>query len=442
MTIEQLKKYEGIAIIEKDRHYTYGDLGKEIDRFARELEEKIFDGDVVCIYSDYSFKSIALFLALSQNNSSIIVPIVPTTEVEFTSKIKASSVNKILYFEGEMLCITHRQKGDSKAEYLKIIRKNQSGLVFFSSGTTGEPKVMVHNFSKLLKGFSIPKKTRNLRFLLFLLFDHIGGINTLLSCLNNGSAIVIPENRNPEYILQLIEAKEIQILPTSPTFLNLMLMTEHFGKYDLSSLKMITYGTERMPQALLEKLRLKIPKVKFLQTFGTSETGILKTESKSSTSLFFKIVDPHYEYRIEEGQLFLRSNNQVSGYLNQESNQFTAEGWFATGDLVETDDEGYLKIIGRINKVINVGGQKVLPKEIEDVINKIPGVIDTTVFSKVNAVTGQMVCAEVTVTGRTDKNEIKKEIWMACRKELDKYKVPSKIIIKNTISFSNRFKKR
>ncbi|HCN11554.1 MAG TPA: o-succinylbenzoate--CoA ligase, partial [Chryseobacterium sp.] len=176
--------------------------------------------------------------------------------------------------------------------YSEITDKNQSGLVLFSSGTTGEPKVMVHNLTELAESFAQPKKTRNLNFLLFLMFDHIGGINTLLNCLNNGSAITLPENRNPAYILDLIQTQKVQILPTSPTFLNLMLMNENFADYDLSSLKMITYGTERMPQTLLNKLKERIPSVKFLQTFGTSETGILRTESKSSTSLFFKIVDP------------------------------------------------------------------------------------------------------------------------------------------------------
>lgn len=441
MNLEQLKSYSGTCIIEENQTFSYEDLVKNVAKYQAEISSKINKGDVVCIQSDYSFESISLFLALIQN-SCIIVPIVPTTEAEFDLKLKAAFITKIIKIkEDGLLILDIKSQNETPENYTQITNKNNCGLVLFSSGTTGVPKVMVHNLTELAESLKPPKKIRNLNFLLFLLFDHIGGINTLLNCLNNGSAITIPANRNPEYILQLIQDKKIQILPTSPTFLNLLLMTEDFDSYDLSSLKMITYGTERMPQSLLDKLKLKIPTVKFLQTFGTSETGILKTESKSSTSLFFKIVDPDYQFKIESDQLFLKSKNQVQGYLNQKSDQFTDEGWFATGDIVERDEDGYMKIIGRLNKIINVGGLKVLPKEVEDVILQVPNVIDATVFSRDNAITGQMVCAEVVISENADKSEMKKLISEKCRQDLDKYKVPSKIIITNTLAVSNRFKK-
>ncbi|SHI48234.1 Acyl-CoA synthetase (AMP-forming)/AMP-acid ligase II [Cruoricaptor ignavus] len=438
--ITRLTQHEGTAIITDYAVYSYQQLYDKILAYKEELSQ-INKGEVVGIFSDYSFESIALFLALS-TMPVIAVPIVPTTDAELQNKLNAASVQWLLSISNGIL--NFEKTGIEYSEidnYKNITDKNQSGLVLFSSGTTGTPKVMVHNLSQLMDSFAPPKKTRNLNFLLFLLFDHIGGINTLLNCLNSGAAITIPSNRNPEYILQLISEKKIQILPTSPTFLNLMLMTENFNQYDLSSLKMITYGTERMPQNLLLKVKEKMPKVKLLQTFGTSETGILKTESKSSTSLYFKIIDPDYDYRIEDGQLYLKSKNVVNGYLNQDSQQFLGGGWFATGDLIETDEDGYIKIIGRLNKVINVGGQKVLPKEVEDVINKVPGVVDSTVFARDNAITGQMVCAEIVKTKDSEEAVLKKEILTYCRQELDKYKVPSKIIFADALSFSNRFKK-
>ncbi|MCT2407850.1 fatty acid--CoA ligase family protein [Chryseobacterium antibioticum] len=441
MNLNQLHHYSGLSIIEENNTYTYPELADQISKTTDELKNSIIANDVVSVQSDYSFESISMLLALSQF-PCIIVPIVPTTDTEIQNKQKAAKVTKIISFENKKTVVTPvNEVFDRVAQYDEILNKNQSGLVLFSSGTTGAPKVMVHNFSEIISEFKEPKKQKNLNFILFLLFDHIGGINTLLGCLNNGSQITIPADRNPEYIMQLIQDKKIQVLPTSPTFLNLMLMTEDFDKYDLSSLKMITYGTERMPQHLLDKLKNKIPSTKFLQTFGTSETGILKTESKSSTSLFFKIVDPNYQFKVVDEQLYLQSKNQVSGYVNQESSQFTKEGWFATGDLVEVDEDGYLKIVGRINKVINVGGLKVLPKEVEDVINLIPEVIDTTVFAKDNAITGQMVCAKVVITEGNDEKEMKKLILQKCREELDRYKVPSKLIITHSLDVTARFKK-
>ena len=262
MKLNQFDTYSGICIIEENFSYSYKDLTTQIQKYSQELVGKIQKGDVICIKSDYSFHCIALLLALAQK-ACIIVPIVPTTDSEFQNKVSAASVGKIITFNKSFLEFEKQtfSGGTSYENYEIITTQGNCGLVLFSSGTTGTPKVMVHDFTNLIEKFEKPKKTRNLNFLLFLLFDHIGGINTLLNCLNSGAEITIPLNRNPEYILNLIQEKKVQILPTTPTFLNLMLMTENFDKYDLSSLKMITYGTERMPQALLDKVKGKIPHV-------------------------------------------------------------------------------------------------------------------------------------------------------------------------------------
>jgi acyl-coenzyme A synthetase/AMP-(fatty) acid ligase len=271
------------------------------------------------------------------------------------------------------------------------------------------------------------------------MFDHIGGLNTLFNCLINGSPFVIPKDRNPSLVISIINKHQVNILPTTPTFLNLFMMDESFNYDNLKSLKLITYGTERMSGVILNKLNLNLPRVKLLQTFGTSETGILKTQSKSSNSLFFKIVDDEKEFKIEGDELYLRSKTQVNGYVNHSNDNFLKDGWYATGDLVESDEEGYIKIIGRKNKIINVGGLKVLPKEIEDVINLVNGVDDSTVFSERNNLVGNIVCAKI-FTQLENIKELKSEIKSICRKNLDKYKVPVKLYFEK-LEMSNRGKK-
>lgn len=442
MNLSQLKEYSGYAVIDRYNSYTFESLAKQIDDFQTFLNNELSVGDVVVVDADYHFYSIALLLALS-TSSNIVIPIVRTTDEEFDAKLKASEAGKIISFDGQFnlqIQTLHTDKPTYKG-YIDIVSDNKSGIVLFSSGTTGVPKVMVQDFSKLIEGFKPPRRQKNLRFLLFLMFDHIGGLNTLLGCLNNGSTCVIPSDRNPGSILNLIEKERVQVLPTSPTFLNLLLMVENFGKRDLSSLKLITYGTERMPEELLKKLHQLLPKIKLLQTFGTSETGILKTQSKSSSSLYFKIVDEDVDYKIENGELFIKSKTTVPGYKGQNSDKFTEDGWFATGDLVDVDSEGYLKVIGRINDVINVGGLKVMPTEVEDVINTVEHVIDATVFSKNNAITGQMVCAHVVIDKQAENSEVKSEIKKTCREKLDKYKRPVKITFSKEIGATSRFKK-
>jgi acyl-CoA synthetase (AMP-forming)/AMP-acid ligase II len=298
---------------------------------------------------------------------------------------------------------------------------------------------MIHNLDSLLSTF-LQKKARTLNFLVFLMFDHIGGLNTLFNCLSIGSIITIPENRRPDHICFLIEKFKINILPSSPTFLNLMLIGKSFEKYDLSSLKMITYGTETMPESLLIKLKNELPSIKFIQTFGTSETGIATT-SKSSESTLMKIEDPDQEYQIVDGELWLRSKTQILGYINHNNDSFTNDGWFKTGDLVEEFDGGYLKIVGRSKEVINVGGEKVLPTEIESVILELPEILDCKAKGVNNSITGQMVVVDVVAKKEYNTQEIKLLVRNHCRLRLDAYKVPAKIKIVDGLEFSDRFKK-
>ena len=204
---------------------------------------------------------------------------------------------------------------------------------------------------------------------------------------------------------------------------------------------MITYGTETMPESLLNRLKEAFPKVKFLQTFGTSETGIANTSSKSSNSTFMKIDDPKLEYKIVENELWLKSKTQVMGYLNSSMDSFTSDGWFKTGDLVQATEDGYIKIVGRNKEVINVGGQKVLPLEVESIILEISEIEDCVVYGETNIITGQTVVCDVVLKEELSQNEIKKIVRKFCKDKLDIYKIPTKVNIVSKINFTDRFKK-
>ena len=331
--------------------------------------------------------------------------------------------------------------GKSNDYYLNLFNNDKSGLVLFSSGSTGFPKAMVHDFDNLLSSY-LNVKPKNLTFLVFLMFDHIGGLNTMLNIISMGSTMVIPEKRDPEIIGHIIQKYKVNILPASPTFLNLMNIASVFDKYDLSSLKLITYGTEPMPKSLLDILKTKTPKTRLIQTFGTSETGIMKTKSKSSSSLLIKFDDDNQEVKIIDGELWIKSKTRVLGYINHNNDSFTDDGWFRTGDLVEDKGDGYYKIVGRKSKVINVGGEKVLPIEVESIILELSFVQDCTVFAKDNPITGQVVAASVVLSvDDKDVKQLKKDIKIHCRRNLERFKVPTQIIIKDKIDHSIRFKR-
>ena len=435
-----------IAIIDDGKSYTYGDLLDGIlDLSSTTL--KGIGNKVVAIIGGYSFYNIALFLALYENKN-IIVPLVECNETALKESMADIKINaEILEFPNSKFPnskfpnLEFLETNDKKHAIIEnLFRQKHAGLVLFSSGSTGKPKAMVHDLDTLISSFEA-KKPRKLNMLLFLLFDHIGGINTLLNILATLSAAFIPRERNSDEICALIEKYKISVLPSNPTFLNLILMSNAYKKYDLSSLKMITYGTEAMSESLLARLKATFKKVKFLQTFGTSETGILNTSSKSSGSTYIKLNDA--EYKIVNGELWIKSKTQILGYLNADMSAFKAsfeDGWFKTGDLVLRDAE-YLKIVGRVKELINIGGKKALPSEIESVIMELENIADCVVYGEKNAITGQSVSCDVVLKSDMAKDELKKLIRSTCASKLERYKIPSKINVVEKIAFTNRFKK-
>ena len=424
------------AIVFEDRIYTYEEFVKQIKDYKNILDKHNISSKVVVILGDYSFYNLALFFALYENKN-IIVPITSNIKKVQDDFIKESFCQTIIKTDEKNLLIQDLKTISSHNMIDNLREKNSSGLILFSSGSTGKPKAMVHNLDTLIDSFK-DKKEKSMNMLVFLMFDHIGGLNTVFNALCMGACLIIPKIKDAKTICELIEKYKIMVLPSSPTFLNLILISEEYKNYDLSSLRMITYGTETMPQSLLLKLKEVFPKVKFLQTFGTSETGISTTSSKSSNSLFMKLEDINGEYKIVENELWLRSKTQVLGYLNASMDSFTSDGWFKTGDLVEVDGE-YIKIIGRAKEVINVGGQKVLPAEVESIILEMEEISDCMVYGEKNAITGQTVVCDVVLNKNIE--NIKKRVRVFCKDRLDTYKIPTKVNVVDKTNFSDRFKK-
>lgn len=437
--IDKFKNNDQTAIIYDGKKYSYNELYIKIKEIESFIKDKIKSGEVVAILADYSFVSIALFFALYENKN-IIAPITSTSKKEIDGKIKESFSTKIINLENENLVNTNIKSEASHKIINDLQTSKCAGLILFSSGSTGAPKAMIHNLDTLVDSYG-DKKQKQINMLVFLMFDHIGGINTMLNILSMNATMIIPQNRNADDICKLIEEYKIAVLPSSPTFLNLILINRSYEKYDLSSLRMITYGTETMPEGLLNRLKAVFSKVKFLQTFGTSETGIAATSSKSSSSTFMKIDDENLEYKIVDNELWLRSKTQILGYLNRSMESFTNDGWFKTGDLVELDNEGFIKIIGRNKEIINVGGQKVLPSEVESVLLGMDEIEDCLVYGEQNAITGQSVSCDVVLKHGIDDSGFKILVRKFCKDKLDNFKIPTRVNVVQKTEFTERFKK-
>jgi acyl-CoA synthetase (AMP-forming)/AMP-acid ligase II len=293
------------------------------------------------------------------------------------------------------------------------------GLILFSSGSTGTSKGTVHDLSRLLQRGPQRRPRRTLTF------NHIGGVNSLLDVLANAGCVVGVADRSPPAVCAAIEVHRVDVLPTTPTFLRLLLLSGAADRFDLSSLELITFGTEPMPDATLAALRERFPRVRFLQQYGLSEGGILRTHSRPDDPLWMRLEGDGLETRIVDGMLEVRSRTAMLGYLNA-PDPFTADGWLRTGDSVVTDGE-FVRILGRRSELINVGGEKVFPAEVEGVLEQMDGVIAATVTGEANAILGQIVVATVQLGGEESLADFKTRMRAFCASRLPRHKIPQKV---------------
>jgi long-chain acyl-CoA synthetase len=422
----------------------YRDLLDRIAHWQSLLAQAGIAGRVISIEGDYGVESIAAFIAAMQARN-ILVPIASASRPHLDEFLDVAEVEHrvIIGHPGDATSVAPAEPRiiatgcTASHEYFQRLRRaGSAGLVLFSSGSTGKHKAAVHDLAPLLQKFSVPRHCY--RTLVFLQLDHIGGINTLFYTLANGGAVVVPEDRMPSTICAAIAQHRVELLPTSPTFLNLLLLSEEHLRHDLSSLQLITYGTEPMPQSTLQRTHAAFPDVRLLQTYGLSELGILRSQSRESGSLWVRVGGEGYETKIVDGRLWVRAQSAMLGYLNA-SSPFDADGFFDTGDLVEQDGE-WIRILGRKSEIINVGGNKVFPTEVENALLGLDNVEDVVVRGEPNPLTGQAVVAAFRLKHEEPAAQFKTRMRLYCQGRLAAYKIPVKVQFVETLH-SERFKK-
>ena len=415
----------------------YGQLLQLMERYGAWLNEQAIEpGAVVSFSGDYSPASIALLMALAKNNN-IAVPLSQDSSHQFEEFRNIAETEYDIEVEGEELVLNKTGRAASHELYSNLRALQQPGLILFSSGSTGKSKAIVQNLEKLMEKFKQPRKA--LRMLIFLQLDHIGGVNSLLYSLANKGTTIVSDARTPDRVCEAIETFKAEVLPTSPTFLNLLLLSKAYERFDLSSLKLITYGTEPMQESTLTRLNAVLPNATLQQTYGLSEVGILRSKSKSSDSLWMKVGGDEFDIKIVDGTLRIKADSGMLGYLNA-PNPFDEEGYLDTGDLVEQDGD-WIRIMGRASEIINVGGLKVFPAEVESALLDMEGVEDVVVYGMDHAITGKIVCAKFKLSTTERVKELKARMLKHCKDKLASYKVPGKVIITEDETFNQRFKR-
>ena len=434
---DQLKQYAELgftAIRNVKEDISYTQLIQKINIYRNMLSEKYPEAKTIILYGDYDLRSISILWASLMDNR-IVMPIT-STSIQSLELINLIDADLEIYSKEMKYCYHPNNK--KKIIIREMLDINQSGLILLSSGTTGVPKAVLHDSDKLLKKYIYSKKRYTTIGLM--LFDHIAGIDTLFYVLSSGGSLIIPQEKSIDNILTTLSQLSVEVLPASPSLIQLLLMDDRFNINYLSSLKVITIGSERINDNLNSRLQERFGgKVELIQKYGITEIGTPATITRDNDPRYIKFKSGLIDYKIDDNVLYIKSPSSMVGYLSPDQS-IPFDGWFNTQDQVEVDGE-WIKILGRVSDIINVGGQKVYPAEVESVLQSMDNVINVAVYGKSNLIMGSVVAAKVCLDSNETALEFKKRMREFCKDKLQTYKIPSIVEIVDEIKISDRYKK-
>jgi len=273
----------------------------------------------------------------------------------------------------------------NKSELIQSLKstKDEWKITLFTSGTTGIPKRVTHGFSSIAR--FVKSSTKNANNVWGFAYNptHMAGLQVFLQALINGNSIVRLFGLSNTEIYEEIKENNITHISATPTFYRLLLPCNDV----FYSVKRITSGGEKFNIETKKQLDVIFPNAKITNVYASTEAGTLFA---SENDVF--TIKEEYEHlvKIEKDELLI--HNSLMGNSEMDINE-----WYNTGDLVETVTHEPLKFrfLSRKSDMINVGGYKVNPIEVEETILTIPGIKDARVFSKSNSVLGNIICCEI-----------------------------------------------
>lgn len=422
--------------------FTWEDLGSQLAQVRQRCAAAgVQPGDVVLVPGEATLSAVAWMLGVAALGATIA----PLRLERWAESERWKQLFAIAWQvrDGALERVGAGENPEAAAKLFAELRvKGNPGLILSTGGTSGEPKVVLHDLAGLLAVMPVRIKLPQRRILPLMRFDHIGGLDMLWRALAGGQVIVAPPpDFSPESIAATVDRFRVEVLPATPSFLNLLLLSGVVRTHDLSSLCVVPYGAEPMSPALLERLQSAFPQVEFVQRFGTSETGTLPVYG-AGDGLRLSGKYPAFQWKIVEGELWVLTPTRALGYLSGNPRGFTRDGWFRTGDLAEINEEGGLTIRGRRNEVINVGGEKVLPAEVEEILITHPQVADCRVFAQANRILGQVVAAEIIWLGpERDPVLVKDVLQKFAAPRLSRAKLPVRVRLVREIAATINLKK-
>ncbi|MBE7731970.1 class I adenylate-forming enzyme family protein [Devosia faecipullorum] len=316
-------------------------------------------------------------------------------------------------------------------------------ILMMTSGTTGRPKVASHTLETLLarvRNGARKGAVANGRWLLTYQTTGFAGVQVVLTAALTKGLVVAAGQRNPAGFYEAARRYAVNQISGTPTFWRSLLMVARPGELDL---RQITLGGEASDQVTLDRIRAAFPEARITHTYASTEAGVVYAVHDGQEGFpanWLDRMDGPVQLRVRDGFLQIKTANAMRGYLTEASQPLLGDGWLSTSDRVEIAGER-VRIIGRDDATINVGGSKVYPLAIETFLLRQPGVAEARVFGIPNPISGALVAAEIVLESGLDAAKARQEILASCRAELPAYQQPRMFKIVDEIEVRTSGKK-
>ena len=309
-------------------------------------------------------------------------------------------------------------------ELIDAMSRSASEITIFTSGTTGQPKRVVHSVATLARNVRKGEKYQDQVWAYAYNPTHMAGTQVFFQVLMNMSTMVNVFGAPRAEVYHAIKQYGITHISATPTFYRMLMPYEK----EYPTVQRVTFGGEKSDRQLYEHISKIFPNAKINNVYASTEAGSLFAAKDDCFQIPVNIRD---NFRLENDELLIHKS------LLGQSDSFAFDGeYYHSGDLIEwvNETEGLFRFKSRKNELINVGGYKVNPGEIEDAINAIEGVQQSLVYGRPNSILGNIVVAEVQLIEGTELTDI--DIRKVLANQLQDFKVPRKIKIVDELSMT------
>lgn len=309
-------------------------------------------------------------------------------------------------------------------QVISALKESKSEITIFTSGTTGQPKKVIHSINSLTRVVRIGEKYKNNIWAYAYNPTHMAGLQVFFQAFENKNTLVNVFNDSRSEVYQKISKYQVTHISATPTFYRLLLPFEKSYR----CVQRVTFGGEKSDNRLYENILMIFPEAKINNVYASTEAGSLFAAKGDN----FQISESNKDkFKVVDDELLIHKS------LLGKSESFKFEGdYYHSGDLIEWVDkgEGIFKFKSRKNELINIGGYKVNPVEVEDVINEIVGVRQSLVYGKANSVLGNILIAQVQLSGDIILSDL--DIRKILKSKLQDFKIPRKIKFVDSFSLT------